>query len=110
MTLSTLIFCALGGAAGAGMRFLLSIANTKKFPTGTFISNMLASAIICVALKIDSAHIGDFLAAGLAASLSTFSSFAFEILEMLEEKRLLSGALYATLSIALGIFLAILLI
>lgn len=110
MTFSTLIFCALGGAAGAGMRFLLSLANSKKFPTGTFISNMLASAIICAALKFDSAPLGDFLAAGLAASLSTFSSFVFEILEMLEKKRFLSCALYATLSIALGIFLASLLI
>lgn len=106
MTLSTIFLCALGGAAGAGLRFLLSLANTKKFPAGTFISNMLASAIICAAVKLDSAALGDFLASGLAASLSTFSSFAFEILEMLEEKRFLSGALYATVSIALGIFLA----
>lgn len=104
---SPLLYCAIGGSLGAGLRFLLSFANTKSFPVGTFAANLLATFLMCLAIKsADGLHLS-FFSAGFAASLSTFSTFAFEIDDMIKNRRAFRAAFYAGLSVALGIAIAL---
>ena len=93
---------ALGGAFGALVRYFLAAAwDRKAFPFGTFAANMSASFILGTLTALASRGVleGDlavFSEAGFCAALSTFSSLAFQIAEMLSEKRYLSASFYAT--------------
>lgn len=102
---------ALGGAFGALVRYFLAAAwDRKAFPFGTFAANMSASFILgtLTALALRGVLEGDlavFSKAGFCAALSTFSSLAFQIAEMLSEKRYLSASFYATTTLMFGMAL-----
>ena len=102
---------ALGGAFGALVRYFLAAAwDRKAFPFGTFAANMSASFILGTLTALASRGVleGDlavFSEAGFCAALSTFSSLAFQIAEMLSEKRYLSASFYATTTLMFGMVL-----
>lgn len=102
---------ALGGAFGALVRYFLAAAwDRKAFPFGTFAANMSASFILGTLTALASRGVleGDlavFSEAGFCAALSTFSSLAFQIAEMLSEKRYLSASFYATTTLMFGMAL-----
>ena len=104
---SPLLYCAVGGALGAGLRFLLSLANAKSFPMGTFTANLLATFLMCLAIKSADGLQLSFFSAGFAASLSTFSTFALEIDEMIKSRRFYKAIFYSASSVALGIAIAL---
>lgn len=110
MTILSIFYCALGGALGSGLRQFLSFFNKKKFPYGTFIANLSATVLLCLFIESDNQTFNLFFSIGFAASLSTFSTFAFEIEEMLEKKEFSKSLLYATSSVFLGIIFAQILI
>ena len=99
---------ALGGAFGALVRYFLAAAwDRKAFP---FAANMSASFILGTLTALASRGVleGDlavFSEAGFCAALSTFSSLAFQIAEMLSEKRYLSASFYATTTLMFGMAL-----
>lgn len=107
MTLLDAFYCAIGGALGAGLRYIISFANLKKFPLGTFLANIAATILLCLSLKFSNATLGLFLTAGLAASLSTFSTFAAEIDEMLKLKKHLRALIYAASSVICAVLIAL---
>lgn len=95
--------CALGGAAGSALRYALSLPLDKKFPYGTLLSNILSSILLAaLAVKTNlNEEMSALLMAGFCGALSTFSSFAFQICNMLKEKNFVRAAIYvsSTLSI-----------
>ena len=108
-----LVLIALGGALGAVSRFLLGNAVSKAvgsaLPYGTFVVNVIG----CFAMGLLMTIIVDrellpaswrlFLCVGLLGGFTTFSSFAYEGLMLLNEGRLLAVLSYVGCSVGLGL-------
>jgi CrcB protein len=114
--LSKLIVVALGGATGAVVRYWLGgWINSRlplQFPLGTFVINVTGSFIIGFFLTLISERIAlhtnwRLLAAvGFVGAYTTFSTFEYETLKLIEEGDILSAALNVALSVVLG-FIAV---
>lgn len=75
----TAVAVALGGAAGAVLRWALARwAATGSWPWGTFVANVLGSLLIGVVSASLSGVWLALLATGVAGALTTYSSFALE--------------------------------
>ena len=110
--LAQIFLCAAAGAIASALRFVLSRKLDGEFPAGTLVSN--AAAALILALFIAQGDLTpnseSFVAAGFCGALSTFSSFAFQIFDMLRNRRFLCAGLYASLtfSLCLGVCAAVL--
>ena len=98
------IFCVcLGGALGAILRSKIAIrfdSQKSGFPLGTFFANMLASlmlgVIVSLTARFNIPRFADlFLEIGFCATLSTFSSLAWQIAHMLRLSKYKLAASYA---------------
>jgi CrcB protein len=90
--LLNLLMVALGGALGAGGRYLLGgwlqAQLGSGFPWGTFAVNVLGSLAIGLVLGLSSKGglsptASLFLATGVLGGFTTFSTFSYETLQML---------------------------
>jgi fluoride exporter len=88
---------AAGGAAGAVARYLTDLAARTRWPTGfpmgTFTVNVVGSLLLGVAVGLgEQTLITDdgltVVGAGVLGSFTTFSTFGFETVRLLEEGRL----------------------
>lgn len=112
-----ILYVALGGAIGAGLRYGLGLAATRSlgpdYPYGTLAANVLGGFLMGIlagwlAFKVSAASDSPqtmrlFLGVGLLGGFTTFSSFSLEAFEMLERKAYASFAGYAFGSVALSI-------
>lgn len=89
--MTQLLVIALGGALGAVSRFLLSgLVDTtmgRNFPFGTLAVNVLGSFLIGVAFvwlasRADSSLARDIVVTGFLGSLTTFSTFSIQTLQL----------------------------
>jgi len=88
------LFVCLGGAAGTGARYLLGGAMQRAlgatFPWGTLSVNLLGSFLISVIMylglekAIISADMRIFLTTGVMGGFTTYSSFNFETMRLLQ--------------------------
>ncbi|HZS07550.1 MAG TPA: fluoride efflux transporter CrcB [Blastocatellia bacterium] len=107
-----IIVVALGGALGAVARYwlggLLSSRWPMQFPLGTFVINVTGSFIIGFFLTLVGQRIAIhpnwrlLIAVGFVGAYTTFSTFEYETLKLLEEGNVLSAALNVFLSLAAG--------
>jgi fluoride exporter len=110
--LSKLIVVAFGGAIGAIARYWLGgLINSRlpmQFPLGTFAINVTGSFIIGFFLTLVGHRITVhpnwhlLIAVGFVGAYTTFSTFEYETLKLIEEGSPLSAALNVTLSLFLG--------
>lgn len=109
MTLKNFILVAVGGSVGSVLRYLFAVAiKHESFPFSTFIVNILGSFIIGLIMGIASKHEGFgewrlFLATGICGGFTTFSSFSWESINLLEQQRYLSFTYYLTGTLFLGL-------
>ncbi len=113
MTINICCLC-IGGALGALLRAFIAerLDNTQSgFPFGTFVANMLASFLLGVIISVFN-HVGDIptyaellLETGFCATLSTFSSLAWQIANMLKHRHFLLATVYAISTSVCGMFL-----
>lgn len=112
--LKTIALVGLGGAVGSICRYLLGYFIGRHinivFPYGTLSINLLGSLIIGVIYGLSFKNIITedwriFLATGFCGGFTTFSSFSFENVVLLQESEYLLMALYSGISLAAGIFL-----
>lgn len=106
----TYLSVALGGAAGALARYLLSGwlhgATGATFPVGTLVVNIVGSLIIGFALQLSlerylvPLELRLLVTTGFCGSLTTFSTFSYETLRLLEEQQLAAAAANVTLNLA----------
>ena len=107
-----LIYVASGGAVGAVLRYLTS--NFYKFyfpnfPIGTLFINFLGSFLIgFLASNLENKgtsylFIRYFLIIGILGSFTTFSAFSFEVIQLVNDKKLFLSLVYIFLSISLCI-------
>lgn len=93
--LRTIFIVGTGGFIGSVLRYLVQIFVEKglmsTFPWGTFVANMAGSFIIGIVYALAekgnlmSAEWRMFLAVGICGGFTTFSSFAYNNLNMLKE-------------------------
>lgn len=108
-----LLFIAFGGMVGSVSRYLvqqLIVRNyTTLFPLGTFLVNIIGSLIIGILLGLAAKHnwlnqeLRLLLVVGFCGSFTTFSTFAFEGLELLKDGQYIVLFSYIALSLVLGI-------
>ncbi len=113
MNLSHLLYAALGGAIGSGLRFSVGAFMLRVmgpgWPWGTYTVNLVGSLIMGLVMGWfafkgtggGSAQI--FLATGILGGFTTFSAFSLETARMIETKAYAQAALYAGSSVILGV-------
>jgi fluoride exporter len=109
----TWLLVAVGGAVGAMSRFAIGQAVAPRapgaFPWATFGINLVGSLILGVVMALT--HDSDagwrlraLLVIGFCGGFTTFSSFSYETLGLLEARAFLMAALYVGGSVAAGLF------
>ena len=100
----------LGGGIGSMLRYASGLLiNSKYFPYATLAVNIIGSFIIGIvlAMSIKDEGITDqwklFLATGICGGFTTFSTFAYENMNLLRTGDYLYFGLYAAGSVILGI-------
>ncbi len=103
-----------GGLIGSLARYLTASYFTKIFPSafpyGTFLVNTIGCLIIGIVFGFSekyswlSPEWRYFLATGICGGFTTFSSFAYENIKLIQEGNFLVFALYSILSFSLGLF------
>jgi fluoride exporter len=104
----------LGGFLGTALRFTLSTYFFNiDYLLGTFIANMTGTFFLatfysmCIHGNIRSKQLKAFVATGLLGSLTTFSTFAFEIVFLLEQKLYMKSFIYLFGSYTFGLIIAV---
>ncbi len=106
---------ALGGSAGAVLRYLLDEAITgyldSEFPFGIFTINVLGSLFLGIVTGAFSRHgLSSFafnlLGTGFCGAFTTFSTFNLNILYLLEDHQVKLAISYLGSSLAVGFGLA----
>lgn len=111
--LRSILLVAIGGAAGSVLRYLTSLAVkhyfSGSFPLGTFIVNMLGCLLIGIfsgwALKYQWANPNFTLLVmtGFCGGYTTFSAFALENFNLMQNDNFITAITYTALSIFAGI-------
>lgn len=108
------IYVGLGGIAGATLRFLLGkyFAKFSGFPWGTLVINVSGSFVLSILFYYfkDPGSLGSInqnlylaLTTGMLGAYTTFSTFALEAFNLLEEARPCAAAAYIGGNICLGL-------
>jgi len=119
MEMTTILFVALGGSIGAVLRYLIANVGqswtTSSFPVGTLIVNILGCAAIglvtAILISSQSQHrevLRLLLVVGVLGGFTTFSSFAFDTIELFHDGRSGQAMFYIVLTNVLGIGAALL--
>lgn len=108
----TIAMVLLGGAIGAPLRYLTDLfiqsRHDSVFPWGTFTVNVIGSLILGVTAAAV-AHLGSpswvlaLVGTGLCGALTTFSTFGFETIRLLEQGSVLTAAANSVASLTLGL-------
>jgi CrcB protein len=107
-----LLYIAVGGAVGAVARY--GVAGWVQdragfaFPWGTLVVNVLGSLLIGFALRYLEAvrwtpELRALVTIGLLGAFTTFSTFSYETVGLLEDGEWLRAGLYAAGSVVLGL-------
>ncbi|NED96632.1 CrcB family protein [Phytoactinopolyspora alkaliphila] len=93
---------AAGGALGAEVRYLVSLANADRpaFPWTTAVENvsgcLLIGVLMAVLLELTSPHrlLRPFLGVGVLGGYTTFSAYAVDVRVLLADERALAALTY----------------
>ena len=114
-----IVAIALGGMAGAILRYLMSgliqkISHSAIFPFGTIAVNLLGCLLIGLLGGFFETRetlppaLRAFLMIGLLGSFTTFSTFEYETLHLLRNSEFIYAALNVTLQLVAGLILVFL--
>lgn len=104
---ANLIYVAIGGAAGASLRYASGIGITRVFghgfPLGVLVVNILGSfligAFVVLAAQRSLTHLSPLVATGFLGGFTTFSAFSLEAVTLFERGQTGAAALYVTISV-----------
>lgn len=106
-----IIYIALGSAAGGVLRYLIGGLVQRSaggsFPVGTLVVNITGSFLLgllyryAVDMPAISAEVRAMLTIGLCGGYTTFSSFSFESVRLIEDGQIGRALLYVGLSVLL---------
>ena len=111
--MSKVLTIAIGGALGALARYWLNAFVATRWPTnfplGTFIINITGSFVIGFFLTFAIVHYDLnphwrlFIAVGFLGAYTTFSTFEYETLKLIEEGHLPTALFYVLSSVIVGL-------
>ena len=110
-----IFFVATGGATGAVLRYILTSFSKNLFTSsiyGTLSVNILGSFLIGYLITSDYAKslsedfVKFFLIIGLLGSFTTFSAFSYEVVNLINSKKMFISFFYIFISILLCILFA----
>ena len=111
--MSKVLTIAIGGALGALARYWLNAFVATRWPTnfplGTFIINITGSFVIGFFLTFATVrydlhpHWRLFIAVGFLGAYTTFSTFEYETLKLIEEGHLPTALFYVLSSVIVGL-------
>jgi fluoride exporter len=108
----TVLLVALGAAVGAPLRYLVDRAVQSRhgsvFPWGTFVVNVAGSLVLGVLAGGSAANAVPgsamaLLGTGFCGALTTYSTFGYETVRLLEERAGLYALLNGVASVAAGL-------
>jgi len=109
----TILLVGLGGFFGSSCRYLTALFLTKTFPSafpyGTFAVNIIGCLLIGIFYGLSqyynwfNANLTLLLATGFCGGFTTFSSFSYENLNLLQNGEYLTFGLYSIGSFVLGL-------
>ena len=111
-----ILWVGLGGFVGANARYLLGLWVATRygttFPLGTFIINITGSFILGLIMGLLDAHVLApavrlALGIGFVGAYTTFSTFTYETMRLIESGSLLLATANVVGSVALGMFAAV---
>jgi CrcB protein len=112
VTFSLFLAVAVGGFVGAPSRYLLDRAISRRIesdvPWGTFVVNISGSLLLGFLTGLTlSGHLSEIgkalLGTGFCGAYTTFSTFSFETVRLLEDGRVLDAAGNVVFSVAVGL-------
>lgn len=109
MLLKNIILVGLGGMIGSVARYLVSyFVKHDSFPYATFAINIIGSLVIGMVMGIAARQENFqnwrlFLATGLCGGFTTFSAFAWENLQLMNQERYAAFVVYTGGTLLLGI-------
>jgi CrcB protein len=109
MLLKNIILVGFGGMIGSVMRYIVSyFIKHDSFPFATLIVNIAGSLLIGAIMGIASKQDGFanwrlFLATGICGGFTTFSAFAWENMQLLQQQRYGTFVFYTGISLILGL-------
>jgi len=111
--LQKVFYVGLGGFIGASLRYLISLQSSKIFnfniPMGTLIVNVLGGFFIGFIMELSlstdiiSPDLRLFLTTGILGGLTTFSTFSYETVGLLNSGSYLWGSLNILLNLSLSL-------
>lgn len=114
--LRNILLVGLGGFFGSVLRYLVYLFVDKNiqlaWPIATFSVNIIGSLILGIIYGLlfktnfISPDLRLLLAVGFCGSFTTFSTFAYENLQMLQQRDFITMILYTGLSLVLGLLAA----
>lgn len=105
----TALMVALGAAVGAPLRFLVDRAvqarHHGRFPWGTFTVNVIGSFILglVVAATASGTAFDSIVGTGFCGALTTYSTFSYETLSLLERRAAAIAIAYMAASALVGL-------
>jgi fluoride exporter len=108
----TVLLVLVGGAVGAPLRYLTDLfiqsRHDSVFPWGTFAANVGGSLILGATAGAVSATDGPawvltLVGTGFCGALTTFSTFGFETVRLVEEGSVLAAGLNVCASVVVGL-------
>lgn len=101
----------LGGILGAVCRYSLSVwllNKSKVFPLATWIANLTGSFFLgCIFGLYTGNALSEimwlFIGIGFLGSYTTMSTFGFEVIQLLDARKIKQAVLYTSSSVVLGI-------
>ncbi|MFZ8102029.1 fluoride efflux transporter CrcB [Staphylococcus arlettae] len=105
------LYIFIGGAFGAALRYGLSLFNNNStaFPIGTLLANLTGATLMGLlgVLSLNyfrnNLHLKKAVTTGFLGALTTFSTFQFELVTMLNHQAIVHLFIYAIISYVLGI-------
>src|SRR5688500_2602942 len=93
----------LGGMARHWLSTMITARSSSAFPWGTFVVNVLGSALIGLVLAAPESRLSpatrQFLAVGILGGFTTFSAFSAQTLSLFQNGKAALGGAYALASV-----------
>lgn len=98
--MTAFLLVAAGGAIGAGVRYLLVVLVSGRFPTAILIANLAGSFLLGILLRSADSDLLLLVGVGFCGALTTFSTFALDTLVLAREGRRTASAVNVAVSVA----------